>query len=389
MLTQATPIDAIAAVSHPHPYPYYASLVAEKPFFFDETLDTWIASSAEAVTAVLTSDLCGVRPAGETVPQKLVGSEAGDVFRHFVRVNDGHDHRRVKQAVAAAIGSIKAPLVMGKTFKYARSLLQANGLPATFTHQLSSYVIADLLGVSAGQLRWMSGLIHDFVRCVATESSATVVERGKVAAEQLSSFFRSLLDELDVQSSSSLLAAVRRELLQAGCDDADVAVANAIGFLFQAYEASAGLIGNCLLALSAERDVRDAASGDRGLSPSFVAEVIRYDSPVQNTRRYAHRSGSILGAPIRSGEAILVLLAAANRDPKANARADSFEVDRRDRRTFTFGLGPHACPGEILASTIALEGAACVIRSGVDVASLAKSVRYRRSPNVRSPEFAR
>lgn len=387
MMTQTTPSDAIAAVSHPDPYPFYASLVAEKPFYFDETLESWVASSAEAVTATLTSDLCGVRSAGEPVPTRLIGSEAGDIFRNFVRMNDRVEHTRVKHAVAAAIGTIKAPLVMGKTFKYARSLLQSSGLPANFAYQLSSFVISDLLGVSAGQLRWMSGLIHDFVRCVAQDSTGITIERGKVAAEQLSSYFHSLLDELDVESSSSLLAALRRELIQVDCDDPNVAVANAIGFLFQAYEATAGLIGNCLVALSAENELPDGASGDRGPSPSFVAEVIRFDSPVQNTRRYAHRSGSLLGANIRSGEPILVLLAAANRDPRANARADIFDVNRKNRRTFTFGLGAHVCPGEILASTIAMEGAACVMRSGIDVASLAKSVRYRRSPNVRIPEF--
>jgi len=388
MITQTTPSDAIAAVSHPDPYPYYASLVAEKPFYFDETLETWVASSAEAVTEVLTSDLCGVRPSDESVPARLIGSEAGDIFRNFVRMSDRADHARVKQAVAAALGSIKAPLVMGKTFKYARSLLQSSGLPANFAYQLSSYVIADLLGVSAGQLRWMSGLIHDFVRCVAHDSTGITIERGKAAAEQLSSYFRSLLDELDVQTSSNLLAALRRELIQVGCDDADVAVSNAIGFLFQAYEATAGLIGNCVVALSAEMEGLDGASGDRGPTMSFVAEVIRYDSPVQNTRRYAHRAGSLFGVNIHLGEPILVLLAAANRDPKANARADVFDVGRKNRRTFTFGLGAHVCPGEILASTIAMEGAACVMRSGMDVGSLAKSVRYRRSPNVRIPEFA-
>ena len=56
------PRDPVAAVTHPDPYPYYAELVAQRPLYRDESLGLWVASSAQAVTAVLTSDICRVRP---------------------------------------------------------------------------------------------------------------------------------------------------------------------------------------------------------------------------------------------------------------------------------------------------------------------------------------
>jgi len=55
-------LDPIAAVTHPDPYPFYADLVAKRPLYRDDALGVWVAASAEAVTAVLTSDLCR-RPA--------------------------------------------------------------------------------------------------------------------------------------------------------------------------------------------------------------------------------------------------------------------------------------------------------------------------------------
>ena len=74
------PISPIAAVTHADPYPVYADLVAYRPLYFDEALGLWVASSAAAVTAVLTHPLCRVRPLAEPVPNAIVGSPAGDVF---------------------------------------------------------------------------------------------------------------------------------------------------------------------------------------------------------------------------------------------------------------------------------------------------------------------
>ena len=75
------PRDPVSAVTHPDPYPYYAELVATRPFYKDELQGYWVASSAEAVTAALMSDRLRVRPPGEPVPPALRGSPAGEIFR--------------------------------------------------------------------------------------------------------------------------------------------------------------------------------------------------------------------------------------------------------------------------------------------------------------------
>src|SRR3954451_15264079 len=100
------PSDPIAAVTHRDPYPYYARLAAERPISHDASLGLWVAASAEAVTAVLASDLCRVRPPAEPVPRALVGSPAGEIFRHLVRMNDGPLHDSCREAVSAMLGKI-------------------------------------------------------------------------------------------------------------------------------------------------------------------------------------------------------------------------------------------------------------------------------------------
>ncbi len=50
---------------------------------------------------------------------------------------------------------------------------------------------------------------------------------------------------------------------------------------------------------------------------------------------------------------------------------------------FTFGVGPHTCPGETFAVLIALSSTEQLLASGIDPAHLATTVIYRPSVNAR------
>jgi cytochrome P450 len=112
---------------------------------------------------------------------------------------------------------------------------------------------------------------------------------------------------------------------------------------------------------------------------------LRFDPPVQNTRRFLARNGIVAGRAMHEGDAILVVLAGANRDPAANPDPERFDLFRQDRRVFTFGVGVHACPGEELATTIAEAGVAQLLLDRLDLRGFAATVSYRQSPNVRMP----
>jgi len=117
--------------------------------------------------------------------------------------------------------------------------------------------------------------------------------------------------------------------------------------------------------------------------PALVREAARHDSPVHTTRRFVARDGELAGQAVREGDAVLVLVAAANRDPAVNPDPDRFDPHRQAPVSFTFGDGIHACPGEAIAVAIAEAAAAHVLAAGVDLAPLARGVRYRPSHNVR------
>jgi cytochrome P450 len=365
------PSDPIAAVTYPDPYPYYAGLVAARPFHHDSGLGLWVAASAPAVTAVLSSNLGRVRPPAEPVPRGLIGSPAGEIFRHLVRMNDGAIHLRLKPGVSARLAMLDPARVSEQARTWARHLareLDPAGHAervADLAFQLPVYTVAALLGVASDALAPAAAWVGDFVRCLAPSATPEQLERGKPAAAELTRLFCALL---------------RR-------DELDAAVANTIGYLSQAYEATAGLIGNTLLALGRHPELRAAVGAEPSLLRAVVREVVRDDPPVQNTRRFIAGDGTVAGQALREGDVVLVVLAAANRDPSVNPQPDRFDPQRRDRQVYTFGFGAHACPGEALAMAIAEAGVAHLLEARVEPERLVERVTYRPSANTRIPLF--
>jgi cytochrome P450 len=387
------PPDPIAAVTHPDPYPYYADLVASTPLYRDDTLGLWVAASAGAVTAVLTSDRCRVRPPDEPVPRTLLNSPAAGIFRALVRMNDGAGHCPLKHAVSAAFASLDLSEAAARSRSWAGQLvaeLRPQDDRTRLTEmalRLPVYVVADLLGVQCGQMPEVAGWLSDFLACLAPASSAEQIERGKLAAGQLRVVVQALLDEQRPRRADTLLAVLAAQARRAGCDDAELIVANAIGFLSQACEATAGLFGNTLITLAKQHDLRARVLNDPSLLAHILPEVLRYDPPIQNTRRFLAGDGVVAGQVMRSGDAMLVVLAAANRDEAANPHPHCFDPFRSERRVFSFGVGVHACPGAALAMTIAQAGVAAVLASGLDAVPLANAVTYRPSANARIPHW--
>ena len=379
--------DPIGAVTEPDPYLYYADLVARAPLHRDDRLRLWVASSASAVSAVLTSELCRVRPPSEPVPAALVGSAAGDVFARLVRMNDGPRHATLKPAVESALAGLDADRIIDRARVLARALaaeLEPVRAPARlrdFALCLPVYVVADMLGVPEADLARTVRFTEDFAGGLAPGASAEAITRAGGAASELRKMFRARVGT-HITGNDHQLDALLTAARQNGIDD-DTVVANAIGLLFQSHEATAALIANTVARLAANAELCGRVAGDQRALTAVVREVVRWDAPVQNTRRFVARTGLVAGEPMKEGDAILVVLAAANRDPAVNAEPDRFDAGRSSRVAFTFGLGAHACPGEAVATTIATAGVYELLQAGLDPVRLGSPSAYRRSVNIR------
>jgi cytochrome P450 len=144
------------------------------------------------------------------------------------------------------------------------------------------------------------------------------------------------------------------------------------------HETTVNLIGNGTLALLRHRDQLELLRDDPTLDATFADELLRYDSPVQMSRRITLAPYELDGRTFAPGTVLMTALGAANRDPaKWGPTADDLDLRRPDARDhLSFGGGFHSCLGAHLAR---LEG------------SIAISTLVRRFPAVElatdSPEW--
>jgi cytochrome P450 len=119
--------------------------------------------------------------------------------------------------------------------------------------------------------------------------------------------------------------------------------------LIAGHETTVNLIANAVLAMMRAPAQWAALAGDPERANVVIEETLRYDPPVQLVMRIAGDEMVIGDLCIAKGDSILLLIAAANRDPAAFDRPDTFDPDREGLRHLSFSKGPHFCLGAPLA----------------------------------------
>ncbi|HEY9219347.1 MAG TPA: cytochrome P450, partial [Phenylobacterium sp.] len=157
--------------------------------------------------------------------------------------------------------------------------------------------------------------------------------------------------------------------------------------LAQTFEATAALIAGTLLALGRHPQALASVQADPRLIGEALAETIRWDPSVQNMRRFVGEDAQVAGLPMRAGDRVILVTAAASRDPAVNPDPESFRLERPSRRLFGFGDGAHACPADRLARQIAGVAVGRLLQGGLDARRLPAMVAWRRSV-FRIPLFA-
>ncbi|NUT53756.1 MAG: cytochrome P450 [Saccharothrix sp.] len=154
-----------------------------------------------------------------------------------------------------------------------------------------------------------------------------------------------------------------------------------------AHESTTNLISNGVLALLRNPDQLAVLRARPEVISGLVDEVLRYDPPVHLAARMAKAPTTIAGHDLDTGDVVVVLMAAANRDPEAYPDPDRFIVTREQPNvSLSFGAGAHYCIGAPLAkleAEIALSAFATRLR---DPELDPDSLEYRRHIVVRGLE---
>ncbi len=91
-------------------------------------------------------------------------------------------------------------------------------------------------------------------------------------------------------------------------------------------------------------------TADPGLIPQFVAELIRWQTPLSYMRRTANEDCEVGGKQIKKGDQLLMWYVSGNRDEEVFENADELIIGRPNaRQHLAFGFGIHRCMGNRLA----------------------------------------
>ncbi|MDY6998450.1 MAG: cytochrome P450 [Actinomycetota bacterium] len=163
-------------------------------------------------------------------------------------------------------------------------------------------------------------------------------------------------------------------------EDEIVATCNLL--LIAGHETTVNLIANATLALLRDPAQWAALAADPGSVGAVIEETLRYDPPVQLIGRVAGDDMTIGPVTVPKGDNMLLLLAAAHRDPDLAERPDEFDPQRPTIRHLGFGKGPHFCLGAPLARLEAGVALTALV-SRFPQAALAAEPTYKQNVTLR------
>ena len=344
------------------PYAAYARLREIDPVHWSPALDSWVLTRfADVSTALHDVRFSSTLPA-PAGSDDSVGAGVADVLsRTYTFVSsslvfsDPPEHTRLRRLVSRAFAPGVVEQLSDVIAATTETLVTRDGdrldVVADLAEPLPMTMLGELLGVrlSDTDRRKIKTACDDFLlpfgRDPATLDDAEIARAGS-AGRELDDFVDTVLDRPPREDDvvGRLLAGEaedrlsRRELY-----------ANIVLFLVAGHENLTSLLGNGTAILLGLSDVRRAVRDDPELWPAVVDELLRLVTPNQFIRRQAREDVTVDSRTIRAGRSVLLVLAAADRDPERYPDPDRFELSRPDRRDLSMGLGRHYCLGAPLA----------------------------------------
>ncbi|HEX5616627.1 MAG TPA: cytochrome P450 [Acidimicrobiia bacterium] len=213
-------------------------------------------------------------------------------------------------------------------------------------------VISEMMGIPEGRDRfelraWSGALVRTFDPVITPDEVMAAMDAG----EHMGAYLAEVIEWKRDHPADDLLSA-----LIAAEDEGDRLtedeLIDQVALLFIAgHETTVNLVGNGTLALLRHREQLELLRGDAALVPNAIEELLRYDSPVQMSRRVTLADLEIGEHVIPAGHFVMTCLGAANHDPEVfGPDADDLDLRRSNaHQHVSFGGGVHHCLGSALA----------------------------------------
>jgi pimeloyl-[acyl-carrier protein] synthase len=354
-----------------NPYPLFRRLRTEDPVHWDPFLHTWVVTRYVDVLEVLHTF-----SANRThTPEKLQAmglSQMGPLAQLMVKqmlFMDPPAHTRLRALASYAFSPARVAVLRSHIREIVNRLLdevQKKGqmdLIADLAEPLPGIVTAEMLGVPLSDRHQLKDWSADFAEMLGNfQHNPEHAPRMLRTVQNMTAYFRDRVRELKDIPREGLVHSLMTAEVDGDRLTEEEVVANSIVTMVGGQETTTNLIGNGVLTLLRNPGEMEKLQRDQSLIPTAVEEMLRYESPSQHTGRLAPEDVELGGKVIRKGQAVMAVMAAANRDPERFPDPDRFDVARADNRHLAFGYAAHFCFGAALARVEGQEALEAIVR---------------------------
>lgn len=342
---------------HADPYPAYRRLQAAAPVHRSSLDGVWYVSGFEACRQVLGEPRIGknqqfvVRRHGVD-PERIRLAQRRQ-RPSMITVNPP-EHTRLRGAAKGAfIPPAMARLqprvetIVAERLDRLAELGEADVM-GELAFPMPVTVVGEMVGVPEEDREWFRPLMRTLVASDSFNRSPEMHRKVEQAGDELEAYFLDLIARRREEPTDDLLSYFVAQS-EDGVLSEDELFATVTLLFFAGFLTTTNLIGNGLAALFDHPGEQRRLWQDPELAAPAVEEFVRFDSPVQFVHRTVLEDFELDGHKLLTGDTVMALLAAANRDPARFAVPDRFDIGRGDNLHLGFAWGLHFCLGARLA----------------------------------------
>jgi cytochrome P450 len=266
---------------------------------------------------------------------------------------DEPDHRRLRKLVDKAFARRDVLAMRGGIDRLADDILdgfecrESVDLAAEFSRRLPLAVIADLLGLPPKDRDEFAALAR---RALSLNNTVDMI-LAIGSLRKMIDYVRGEVDAARRNPRPGLIGELVHAEEEGDKLDEGELLSMVVLLLIAGFETTTHLISDSVLALEQHPEQKAWLLADpEARMERAVEELARFSSPVQSTKpRYVARDTEFFGQPLRRGEVIMALVAAANADPAAFEQPERLELGRFPNPHLVFSSGIHFCLGQQLA----------------------------------------